>query len=475
MKRRLGFFFLCCACAAGLTAAIRSAFIPYEDAKPILEALAVILPADLHDIPAERRENAWNTWVQNRDREVRERLGQGDADSVVNFLLFGTSFTRAPRLTGEQLRSLGGGANGATPNNASISSRALLEKRALDLSQSMNARVTNERVEFVKKTMEAAGIVFSRPESTRMAQSYMVSNVERVLREQAGYEQALAEAKNLNDATEEFAEVSKLYKDRGLSLDTSLPPDFAIEETLKQMRATGQLDRGSVRRIGVIGPGLDFTDKHEGYDFYPVQTVQPFAVADSVMRLGLGNKEELEVDVLDLSPRILRHARKLAAEAGSGKPYTIQLALDAARNWRPELVEYWRHFGDQVGVPEKPAAVPAALRGITLRALSVRPQLARRMRSFDVDIVLQRTAFERDAEKFDLLIATNILVYYDTFEQSLALSNIGAMLKPGGFLLTNNLLLELPGSKMRSAGHVSVKYSEKASDGDTIVKYRRTN
>jgi len=32
---------------------IRSAFIPYEDAKPILEALAVILPADLHDIQRE--------------------------------------------------------------------------------------------------------------------------------------------------------------------------------------------------------------------------------------------------------------------------------------------------------------------------------------------------------------------------------------------------------------------------------------
>ncbi|HLZ14022.1 MAG TPA: class I SAM-dependent methyltransferase [Candidatus Acidoferrum sp.] len=475
MKRLVVLILTLCACLAGAVPSGRVAYTPYGDAKPILDTLAEIAPFELRANAASDGEAAWNAWAVKRDAEIRARLARGDADSVVNFLLFGTSFTRAPRLTGEQLRSLSDGANGATPDSGSISSRALLEKRVKDLTQSTNARVTNERVGFAKKTMEAAGVDFSQPEAAQRAGGYLRENVQRVLREQAGFEQALAEAKNLNDATEEFAEVSKLYKDRGLSLDTSLPPDFAIEETLKEMRATGVLGPGSIKRIGVIGPGLDFTDKHEGYDFYPVQTVQPFAVADSVLRLGLGRPENLEVDVLDLSPRVLRHATNLAAEARRGRSYTIQLGLDAARGWHPELVEYWRHFGDQIGTPEKPAAVPAALKGITLRAVSVRPQIAGRMKSFDADIVLQRAKFTGDAEKFDLLIATNILVYYDTFEQSLALTNVAAMLKPGGFLLTNNLLLELPGTSMKSVGHVSVKYSEKASDGDTIVKYRRTN
>jgi hypothetical protein len=31
-----------------------------------------------------------------------------------------------------------------------------------------------------------------------------------------------------------------------------------------------------------VGPGLDFADKQEGYDFYPLQTIQPFAVIDSL-------------------------------------------------------------------------------------------------------------------------------------------------------------------------------------------------
>jgi len=73
------------------------------------------------------------------------------------------------------------------------------------------------------------------------------------------------------------------------------------------------------------------------------------------------------------------------------------------------------------------------------------------MRALDLNVVLQREEPTADA-KFDLLIATNILVYYDTFEQSLALSNIQSMLRPGGFLLTNNLLLELPSLKMKISG-----------------------
>ena len=109
-----------------------------------------------------------------------------------------------------------------------------------------------------------------------------------------------------------------------------------------------------------------------------------------------------------------------------------------------------------------------------MRAVSVRPQFLKRMRAVDLNVVLQQEAFTDDA-KFDLLIATNILVYYDTFEQSLALLNIQSMLRPGGLLLTNNLLLELPSSKMKSVDYVFVEYSAREADGDQIVWYRKQN
>jgi len=473
MKLSVSFSLLLCFCVFGVRPETRIAFTPYEEAKPILETLAEIIPAELRDARAGTREEVWNAWVIKRDKEIRARLAQGDADSVVNFLMFGTSFTSAPRLNGEQIRALTTGMHETRENHDAASGRALLERREFDLAQGMMAPRGNERLDFARKTIEGERINFSQPEALQKAQEYLRENVERVLREQAGFEQAMLEAKNLNDATEEFAEISKLYKDRGLSLDTSMPPNFAIEEALRDMREKGLLAKDSIKRIGVIGPGLDFTDKHEGYDFYSVQTVQPFAVADTLVRLGLAEADALKVDVLDLSPRILRHTEQMADAAKQGRGYVIQLPMNPARGWQPQLVDYWKHFGDQIGDVAKPTAVPRTLQGIRLRAVRVRPQYARQMKAYDVNVVLQRAEFLGDEEKFDLLIATNILVYYDTFEQSLALGNIAAMLKPGGFLLTNNLLLELPGSPLKSMGHTAIQYSAAQADGDTIVRYGR--
>ena len=71
-------------------------------------------------------------------------------------------------------------------------------------------------------------------------------------------------------------------------------------------------------------------------------------------------------------------------------------------------------------------------------------------------------------ERFDLVVATNILVYYDTFEQCLALANIASMTAAGGLFLTNNLLLELPGSELRSAGYKTVVFSDAPNDGEHV-------
>ena len=195
-------------------------------------------------------------------------------------------------------------------------------------------------------------------------------------------------------------------------------------------------------------------------------------MADSVLKLGLAPRRGVEVDVLDLSPRVLRHVNQLTADARRGKPYTIQLAMDPKKGWQPALVQYWRDFGNQLGESSPSSSMRGELRGVVLRGVKVPPKFARSMKTYDLDVVLQQVTFDDESSKFDLLVATNILVYYDTFEQSLAMANIAAMLKPGGFLLTNNLILELPGAKLRSKGHTAVQYSTTgASGGDTIIRY----
>ena len=277
----------------------------------------------------------------------------------------------------------------------------------------------------------------------------------------------------MDDPTEEFAERSKLYKDRGLSLDTSLPPDYALEVTLATMRDGGAFGPGGVRRVGIIGPGLDFTDKQEGYDLYPQQTIQPFAIIDTLLRTGLASASSLQIVTFDLSPRVNDHLMQSRQRAQKGEAYVVQLPRDLTTNWKPGAVKYWEQFGDQIGQPVPPVAVPLNISGVKLRAVRVRPNIVSRITPADLNIVLQAPDLAA-GEVFDLVIATNILVYYDTFEQSLALLNIEKMLRPGGFLLSNNALLELPSSKMHSTDYLTVVYSDRAGDGDHIVWYQRS-
>lgn len=446
-------------------------YIPLSDAKPMLDSMAEAVPTELQQVSPGELPRVWQGWVKKRDHEIRARLEQGDADSIVNLLLFGTSFTREPRMTSKELSSWESATQTGNASEGQIRVQEVVKNRIRDLVTGM-ASGTNERLAFSRHVLGRSGIRLGSPEGAQQAEAFLIQNLTRVLQEQKRYQQDVASAISLNDPTEEFAERSTLYRNRGLSLDTSLPPDFALEKALTELGERGLLKPGSVKRVGIIGPGLDFTDKQEGYDFYPTQTVQPFAVMDSLLRLGLAEETELEVDTLDLSQRINEHVKKARELALAGRGYTIQLPRDPGRGWNRDVVKYWERFGDQIGKSVAPVAVPDGLKGINLRAVQVDPRFVKRIRPIDLNVVLQREDSSA-ARKFDLLIATNILVYYDTFEQELALANVQAMLRPGGFLLTNNLLLELPFSKMKSVDEVTVAYSARAADGDHIVWYER--
>lgn len=134
-----------------------------------------------------------------------------------------------------------------------------------------------------------------------------------------------------------------MFRDCGLSSDTSILISFAIARALEAIKAQGLLYADGVRRVGIVGPGLDFTDKDDGYDFYPQQTIQPFAVIDSLIRLGLAKPEELRLTTFDLSPRINRHieaARQRHPGAADGGLYVRQRAVgpslrNSERVWGP--------------------------------------------------------------------------------------------------------------------------------------------
>jgi hypothetical protein len=127
--------------------------------------------------------------------------------------------------------------------------------------------------------------------------------------------------------------------------------------------------------------------------------------------------------------------------ATAGRSYTVQLPWNTtarhSEEYRKAFVAYWQMLGDQIGKPVAPIDVPSAAEGTQTRAVKIRPSIVRRIEPFDMNIVYQRLALA-PRQGFDLIIGTNIFVYYDAFEKSLARANIAAMLKPGGYLLSND-------------------------------------
>src|SRR5262249_40866900 len=68
--------------------------LSFAAAKPALQAHATELPSALN----EPDEGKWKAWAQHEDNVVRMRVEQGALDSMINLLLFGTSFTTQPRV-----------------------------------------------------------------------------------------------------------------------------------------------------------------------------------------------------------------------------------------------------------------------------------------------------------------------------------------------------------------------------------------
>jgi SAM-dependent methyltransferase len=177
------------------------------------------------------------------------------------------------------------------------------------------------------------------------------------------------------------------------------------------------------------------------------------------------------VTTFDLSPRVNQHVDAARRRAQGGQPYVLQLPLDMkdpAHDWSTDLVSYWRQLGDRIGVSVPVLAPPRGSEGVQVRAVSVRPAIVNSIQPRDVNIVLERT----DDEPFDLIIATNILVYYDAFEQALALTNVARMLRPGGFFLTNYAVSPLAPMEPEASLMTPV-FWDRQGNGDTLFWYQR--
>ena len=431
----------------------------------MIEALRDILPVELRLFPGAAGE-AWNAWASRHDSDIRSRLARGDEDTIVNWLLLGTSFTRRPRAFIDVPALEGSDRSGGLPELSQ-----LIAARAHDLVTALVAVGADERRIFARQFFEQNGWPLANATDRLRLERHLLEAVVRVGSERVQYTRELEEARRLSDQSESFAARSKLFRARGLSLDTSILPSFALEQSLRELKARGLLPAGGVHNVAVIGPGLDFSDKGSGYDFYPQQTIQPFALVDSLVRLGLTDRPSaVRLTTLDISPRVNDHLTRARNRASKGSSYTLRVPIDPTVPWKPEFRGYWNSLGDRIGAVGELPAAKAPLDSLRVRTIAVRPDLLARLDVVDINMVVQRLV---DRE-FDLIVATNVFVYYELLDQALALSNVASMLRPGGLLLSNNAIIELPASRLHSVGYLTTQYSDRPDDGDHVVWYRRS-
>jgi hypothetical protein len=422
-----------------------------HEAAAALDTWRTSLPDQLRGLSPGDLETRWPRWIRERDREIRARVAQGDEDSLVNLWLYGTSFTDLPRAVEPDMSR----ARGLTP-------QAIVTGRLEHLLDGIARPGSNDRLRFARDVVTRRGLNPASPADRERIRGVLTQTRARMIAEFQEYERGLRSAEQAGDPSELLSTHAILFRERGLSTDTSVLVNFAIDQALAAMASGGTIKARGLRHVGIVGPGLELTNKADGQDFYPQQTLQPFAFMDSAIRRGLADPERLRLATFDVSPRVNEHLATVRERARKGQPYPIHLALAADEGWRPELVAFTKGVGSSIGESARAAAVPPTAGAVTVRAVQVRPMAVLAVHPVDVNVIVERPALGPD-DRFDLIVATNILVYYGRFEQALALTNLAAMLRPGGILLTNSAVFPVPPFKA-SARQLRVDYSDRQYD-----------
>jgi len=425
--------------------------LTFADVRPIWGTLGPHLPPELAGRPLEAVQAGWDEWVRAHDAGIRARVARGDEDSLVNLWLFGTTFTSLPPARPRDVELHGGGATLAQ----------IADERLQELLEALAAPGANDRLRWAGGFFRERGLDPATSRGQARVRDLLTTVAKRMLGEDAEYKGALEALNAAADPLAWMLPYASLYRDRGLSSDTSILSSFAVDSALGALSASGMIPRGTIARVAIVGPGLDFLNKADGHDFYPEQTIQPFAVIDSLRRHGLaaGN---LAVTTFDVSGRVNGHLEAARDRARAGEGYVVHLPLGGVDRWAPELVAYWERAGDRVGEGVRASTPPSTATGVKIRAVRIEPEVVLSILPRDLNVIVERLDLSA-GQRFDLVIATNVFVYYAAFQQALAIVNIGGMIRPGGSLLSNQAIVPVPPMKA-AVGHDRVVYSERQFD-----------
>lgn len=235
------------------------------------------------------------------------------------------------------------------------------------------------------------------------------------------YEKEFASRAREGDGRHEF--VSALYQTRGLSSDSSFDANFPVYVALETLRGKSWAARSELRldKVLIVGPGLDFAPRTGLNDSVQPQSLQPFAVADALLQLGISSTRRLRIDCVDVNRRVVEHLNRRTS-----RRLTI-----FAHPGTDEYERYFRDFGHAVG---------KSTGSSDTKTVELWRTLTGRVNAGQLNIV---TDHSEGPPVYDLVIATNVLVYFNTEQLAMAFANVQRMLRGGGFFIHNDLRGEI--------------------------------
>jgi hypothetical protein len=222
----------------------------------------------------------------------------------------------------------------------------------------------------------------------------------------------------------EFRGARDAYETRGHSTDTQVAANYAVWNALAVIKASAPA--ATIRKILIVGPGLDFAPRTELVDVFRPQSFQPYTIADAVLGLHLAQGEELQIDCVDINKRVIDYIDSFAAGNRALHLYS-----------EPGVADYNAYFaalGNSIGVPVRKNHYRELPPAFLQRSIVVNDKVAASVHAFRLNIVTERLQ-----QSYDLVIATNVLLYFNANELSLALTNIAKMLPAGGYFVHNDL------------------------------------
>jgi SAM-dependent methyltransferase len=329
--------------------------------------------------------------VRARDRA---RVREGDFDALVYYALQSSAFTRLPPI--EPATSAKAFHDGGLIPHA-------VQDRFKALSGALRSSARDPRLAYFRALVER-----ERASETPLP---------RLLEEQ--YARAM---RSLYE--KEFSSAGDAYQRRGLSTDTSAEVGYAVSLGLAALHALEPQRR--IRRVLIVGPGLDLAPRTGMVEGSDPQSTQPFAVIDALVARGLADRTALRVYTLDINPRVTEWLTRMRGERPRLSLVTSVAEGEGVR-FSDDYREYFAALGKAVGTEQKITRA-----GHLSKAIQLAAGMTDAVAATTADIVTDRLD-----ERFDLAVVTNVFPYLSDRDLLLALANIVAMLAPGGVLLHN--------------------------------------